>query len=463
MKLFNSLHNYCRRVWLLFNPHMKLFNLLLIFVIALFCLFSLQAFWLYYTYRLRLGSIKESLDSIFYQTIGKELDQRFSELGKKVKENLSDEDVCISTFKIDYGCMEDNGLASQQFAMNQQLMEVYNIHFDVAGADSIFHSLLQSNKYPFRYQINYADSTGKVIETSGQIISKGFKTSVLPIINGETTYAVVEIPAPIVIKNMLAILSVSVLILFFIIACLIYKVKIFLNQHHLIRLQENFTQALTHDMKTPLATIHSVLNQMEKGTLNENPDLQQKFSTIAIDQVLNLQAIVDRILTLAYIESKQPVLNKQSVDLPEMIQSLIDKFTVKSDKNIEFQTFFDLKDSVYADSFYLKNVISNLIDNAIKYSGDSVQIEIKCTTGDNRVYIRVKDNGFGISSNDQSKIFKRFERGAEIKRNRISGFGIGLSYVQQIIEAHGGNIIVLSQKEIGSEFVITLPLCLTKV
>jgi len=290
---------------------MKIFNLLLILAVALFCLFSLQVFWLYYAYRLHLGHI-------------------------------------------------------------------------VA----------------------------------------------LPIINGETTYAVVKITAPVVFKKMPAILSVSVLILFSIIACLIYTIKIFLNQHRLIRLQENFTHALTHDMKTPLATIHSVLNQTGRESLNKNPDLRQKFRTIAINQALHLQAIVDWILTLAYIENKQLVLNKQSVDLPKMIQSLIDKFMVKSDKNIEFRTFSDLRDSVYADSFYLENVISNLIDNAVKYSDDPALIEIECTTGDNRVYICVKDNGFGISSSDQSKIFKRFERGDEIKRNRISGFGIGLNYVQ---------------------------------
>ena len=437
---------------------MKLINLLVIFSVALLCLFSLQAFWLYHTYQLHLGSIKESVNSIFYQTIEEELNQRFIELEKKLKENLLDASIRIDSFKIGYNGIENESVVSQQVTMVRQIMGAYNIHFNIIRVDSIFHSQLQSNQYPFRYQINYTDSAGKILKIAGQIIDKGFKTDVLPIINEEKAYAVVNIPAPVVFKNMAAILIASILIIFFIIACLIYGMKIFLDQHHLIQLRENFTNALTHDMKTPLATIRSVLVQLEKGTINNNPDMRQKFSTIAIEQTVNLQTMVNRILTLAYIEKKQLSLHKQSVDLPTMIQSLIDKFTVKPGKVIEFQTNFDLKDSiVFADPFYLENAISNLIDNAIKYSGDSVKIEVECTVRENRIYIRVRDTGFGISSNDQLKIFKRFERGAEIKRNRITGFGIGLNYVQQVVEAQGGTVTVLSEEGVGSEFIITLP------
>ena len=438
---------------------MKLPNLLVIFAIALLCLFSLQAFWLYYTYQLHLGGIKESINSIFYQTIEEELNQRFFEFEKKVKENLSDANIRIDSFDVNCGEMKNNSVVIQQFAIVQQLMTTNNIHFNMVKVDSIFHSNLQSNHYPFLYQIHLSDSTGRTLDTTGQMITKGFKTIVLPIIAGKETYAIVKITVPYIFRNMLVILIVSVLIIFFIIACLIYEIKIFLNQHHINQLRENFIHALTHDMKTPLATIHSVLVQLEKGTINNHPDMRQKFSAIAIEQTLNLQATVNRILTLAYIENKQLLLNKQSIDLPEMIRSLIDKFTVKSGKTITFQTTYDLKNgTVYADSFYLYNAISNLIDNSIKYSGDSVKIEIECITEEKQIYIRIKDDGFGISSNDQLRIFKPFERGAEIKRNRISGFGIGLNYTQQIIEAHGGTITVISQEGVGSEFIITLPI-----
>jgi len=437
---------------------MKLFNLLLIFAIALICLFSLQAFWLYHTYRLQLQKIEGSINSIFIETVEKELNQRFLELKKNIKENQTDGDIRIASFDIDYGDAENNNVITQQFAMIQQLTEIYDIHFDMIKLNSMFHSSLQSNQYPFHYQINHIDSAGKILEISGELIDKGFKTITLPVANGEKAYAIVNISAPVVFRTMAAILSVSILIVVLIMTCLFYEIRLFLNQHHLNRLRKNFTHALTHDMKTPLATIHSVLVQLENGTLNKNPDMRQKFCMVAIDQVLNLQEVVNQILTLAYIEKKQLSLNKQLVDLPEMIQSLIDKFTVKSGKIIVFQTCYNLKNNtVFADSLYLNNAISNLIDNAIKYSGDSVKIKIECISDEKQVSIRVKDDGFGISPTNQLKVFKRFERGAEIKRNRISGFGIGLNYVQQVVEAHGGTVMVYSQKGEGSEFTITLP------
>lgn len=437
---------------------MKLFNLLLTFTIALICLFFLQALWLYYTYRLHLESIEETINSIFHEAVEKELDQRFLEMQKKVTEDMSSVNFRIASFKINCKGMENHSVTSQQSAMVQQLMATYHIHFSIDKVDSIFHSLLQSNQYPFSYQIHYEDSLERAGGNERQSIGKGFKTDVLPIINGENVFAIVKITAPAVFKNMLAIFLVSVLIFFFICACLIYGAKMFINQHQLNRLRKNFTHALTHDMKTPIATIHSVLIQFEEGTINKDPELRQKFSSIAIEQAINLQTTVNQILTLAHIEKKQLSLNKQAVDLQEIIQSLIDKFTVKSHKSIEFQTSCDLKNTtVYADSFHLNNAISNLIDNAVKYSGNSVKIEIECEVKEKLINIRVRDNGFGISLNDQLKIFKQFERGAEIKRNQISGFGIGLNYVQQIIEAHKGTVTVLSQEGVGSEFIITIP------
>lgn len=393
---------------------MKWLSLLLTFIIALICLFSLQSLWLYYTYQQHLKSIEENVNSIFYEAVEKELDEH--------------------------------------------LMATYNISFNINKVDSIFRSLMQLKEYPFSFRINYEDSESRIIEIADQSIGNGFKTGVLPIINGEGVSAIVKITTPFVFKNMLTVLTVSILSFFFISACLIYGIKMFINQHRLYKIRDNFVQALTHDMKTPLATIHSALLLLEEVTINKDTYMRKKFSSIAIEQVHNLQATVNQILTLACVKKKQFSIDKQSIDIHEIIKSLIDKFTVKSDKSIEFQTSCDLKSSVvYADSFHLQNAISNLIDNAIKYSGNPVKIEIECEAKENHIYIRVKDNGFGISPNDQLKIFKPFERGAEIKRHKISGFGIGLNYVQQVIKAHEGTVAVLSQEGAGSEFIIALP------
>jgi two-component system phosphate regulon sensor histidine kinase PhoR len=324
--------------------------------------------------------------------------------------------------------------------------------------------MLNQASYPFKYQLIYTDSTHTVIETAGVDGTKGFKTDIIPVVNGTKVQAIVKISPPVVFRNMITVLILSALMFIFIIGCLIYEVNIYQNQKYLALLRENFTQALTHDLKTPLSTIHSVLDQLSKGVLDKVPEIKNKFIGIAIEQSINLQAMVNQILTIAYIDKKEILLNKEIFDLKQVIQSLIDKFGVKNGKTIEFSLQYDLKDGiVYADKLYLTNAISNLIDNAIKYSGDSVCIDIECKTVDNQIHIKVKDNGFGISKSDRQKIFQKFERGAEIKRNSISGFGLGLNYVKRIIEAHGGVVALSSKEGAGSEFTMTIPVVLTPI
>ncbi|GHT58310.1 hypothetical protein AGMMS50239_02640 [Bacteroidia bacterium] len=425
----------------------------IIFVIGLACLLALQGVWLYYAYQNENVKIRNILNKSLLQAVDDEIDGRFSSVERK---NTEDDN---SGFKLSYQYNENKGnLISQQFDFLQQILFYEGVSFNLAKVDSIYAASLHENNIYVQYRLNYMDSTGNNIESRGENIDKGFYTNIIPIVNGAKVGAIVKISPPAIFQSMLEILIVSVLIFLFIIACLIYEVKIFLTQYHLDQMRKNFIQALSHDMKTPLATIHSVLVQLNNGSLDAHPEMKNKFTTIATEQTINLQAIINQILTAAHIDKKQPAINKQEIDLPQMIHSLIDKFMVREEKNIEFFEKYDLKDNpVYADPFHLENAISNLIDNAIKYSGNTVKINIECTAGDKQMYIHIKDNGLGISEKDQQKIFDRFERGAEIKRKQISGFGLGLSYVKYIIEAHGGVVALVSREGVGSEFIITIP------
>lgn len=430
----------------------------IIFVASLACLFALQGIWLYYAYKSEDIKIKSILNDSLLKAIDEEMDSRFSLLEKR---DLADEKWIYHSDSIsfEYKHNETSGnLISQQSDFIQQILFYEDISFDLTQVDSIFNSYLHKNNIHVQYCLNYTDSLGNSIESSGANIDKGYNINIIPIVNGTKVEAIAKISPPAVFQSLLGILVVSVLIFSFIIACVSYEVKIFLTQHHLNRLRENFIHTLSHDMKTPLATIHSVLVQLNNGSLDVQPEIKRKFTAIATEQTLNLQAIVNQILTIAYIDQKQLTLNRQEIDLPQIIHSLIDKFTVRKEKDIEFSEKYDLKwNTIYADPFYLGNAISNLIDNAIKYSGNPVKIDIKCTSGDKQVYIHIKDNGLGIPEKDQQKIFDRFERGAEIKRKRISGFGLGLNYVKYVIEAHGGGVALVSMEGTGSEFIITIP------
>jgi two-component system phosphate regulon sensor histidine kinase PhoR len=429
-------------------------------VIALLFLLGLQSVWLYNTYQLTLTEIKHFINNSFVESMEKELNYRFLMAG-----NInSSEGLEIASFEYNNDEIDDIGVNSLMFHSAQLFTFEMGLPFDLIYLDSLYSSILQQNHLPLKHQLIYTDSLGTTIESIGKKIENGFKTNSISIINGNKVQANVQITVPSVFRNMLEILIASALLFLLIIGCLIYEIKMFLTQHHLIQLRDNFSNALTHDMKTPLSTIYSILDISNKGALDSNPEMRIKFNTIATEQILNLQAIINRILTLAYIDKKQLNLDKQRLDLPKMIESLIDKFMIKGGKTIYFSKKFNLKNvEIYADPFYIENAISNLLDNAIKYSDESIKIDIECTAGDKQVYIKVKDNGFGISSDDQLKIFERFERGAEIKRKQVSGFGLGLNYVKRVIEAHGGAIALSSREGIGSEFIITIPIELTPI
>ncbi|MPN10122.1 Sensor histidine kinase WalK [bioreactor metagenome] len=138
---------------------------------------------------------------------------------------------------------------------------------------------------------------------------------------------------------------------------------------------------------------------------------------------------------------------------------MVEKFKVQAKKPVEFKISFTPENiHMQLDTTLISNAVSNLIDNAIKYSGNSVTINIRCEQKDNNVFLHIKDNGYGMSEKDQAKVFTMFERGKAVARQQAKGFGLGLSYVKSVVEAHGGAVNLSSKEGEGAEFVLVLPL-----
>jgi two-component system phosphate regulon sensor histidine kinase PhoR len=265
--------------------------------------------------------------------------------------------------------MEQKGIVSDMFSIMQLIALSYDLPLNLSYTDSIYAQYLQEKDIIADYQITYLDSLDQVMATAGTPIARGYATDTIPIVNGTKVAATVDITPPVVFRTMFGILLLSVVMLALIIACMFYVTRHFISQQHIMRLRESFTQALTHDMKTPLSSIRTVLDHFQNGTLDPHPELKTRFNAIAIEQCLDLQAMVNQVLTVAYSDQKQLALNRQTLDLPAMMRALIDKFTAKGGKSIEFAEEYDLRGAdVYADPLYLSNAVSNLFDNAIKYS-----------------------------------------------------------------------------------------------
>ena len=255
----------------------------------------------------------------------------------------------------------------------------------------------------------------------------------------------------------------SILTTIVIILSIIDQINYIDEQERIRLLREDFSYAMVHDMKSPLTSIIMGTRYLHSGVLEKKPEIKEKYFTIVEDEAQHLLALINRLLTISKLEHGKLTIRKTEVDLEEMIADVADKYEAKSSKPIHITTDIACSTAL-ADEEYLKEAISNMVDNATKYSKDEINIQISTFEDEKHIYIKVYDEGIGIAKSELKTIFNRYERATEHEKNpqkTRGGFGIGLNYVLQVIQAHGGKISVKSEKGKYSEFTISLPKYLT--
>ena len=251
----------------------------------------------------------------------------------------------------------------------------------------------------------------------------------------------------------------SILTTMVIVLSIIDQINYIDEQERVKLLREDFSYAMVHDMKSPLTSIIMGTRYLHSGVLERKPDIKEKYFAIVEDEAQHLLALINRLLTISKLEHGKLTIHKAEVDLASMITDVTDKYEAKSSKPIHITTHIACS-TVLADEEYLKEAISNMVDNATKYSKDEINIQISTFEDEKHIYIKVYDEGIGIAKSELKTIFNRYERATEHEKNpqkTRGGFGIGLNYVLQVIQAHGGKISVKSEKGKYSEFTISLP------
>ena len=254
-------------------------------------------------------------------------------------------------------------------------------------------------------------------------------------------------------KSMLGI-GLSLLLAAIIIFCLLYLFKVIKNQKQLAEIKDDLISNITHEFKTPITTIHAALEGISSFDVLNDKDRTRKYIDISSQQLSKLNTMVEKLLETASLDSQHLELNKEPHDIIDIIQHQLEKNQVAfSNLNFEFHT--DTTNcELFVDKFHIDSAIANLLDNAAKYGGNS--IEINCKTTGKSVQIEVRDNGPGIPKDKQSKIFDKFYRIPTGNIHDVKGFGIGLYYTRNIIEKHGGSLALTSDKY-GTIFTIRLP------
>ena len=420
----------------------------IITAISLTSILALQLMWLCNTYILIRNNISEEINQILYTGMEDEAITRLNKTPKGT--NIKGEAATDSIPEITY--LEEG---------------LYNLgyYISIEDVDSIASTLLLEHKISSDFILNLINpKTGKVLQQSKKgnfCLWNAIHSKEIPIRTdlSQTVQMILVNPHWSILARMgILLLSTAVMVVFAFIG-LFYQIKIIITERKIARLKEDFSYAMIHDMKTPISSAIMCTSRLHSGKLDDKPEIKNHYFTIVENELEHLLALSNKVLTLAKLEQHKLEMNKKEVPLSPMIEDLIEKFTIKTEKTIHFTT--DLKtEKVYADEEFLKEAISNLIDNAIKYSKESVKINISSSSDANHDIINIYDNGIGIPQKDQKKIFEKFERASAIKQTRKggpSGFGLGLNYVYQVMEAHEGRVYINSIEGEFSEFSLLIP------
>lgn len=262
------------------------------------------------------------------------------------------------------------------------------------------------------------------------------------------------------IWNMRGIILLSLLCLAVCVTSVLLLVKNISKSRRLMEMKDNFTHNITHEIKTPIATLFAATEALDKYNMIQDENMSREYIGIIQSGLKRLQFMTETMLNSASLAEGKLQLQKEEVSVNSLLQEAEKTVTPLADKKEATITFTGLHEdiSILADKEHLTNVLCNLIDNAFKYSKKDIRIAISATDNDNSVSIKVADNGIGIPQEYQKEIFKPYFRVPEGDRHTVKGYGLGLSYVKDIMELHGGGIKLTESKlGEGSVFEITIP------
>lgn len=258
-----------------------------------------------------------------------------------------------------------------------------------------------------------------------------------------------------VLQEMTGLLALSILSVLTVIGLFIYALSSFIKQKKITDIKTDFINNITHELKTPLATLSIATKTLQQEAVLKNEEIA--LSTVkTIDRQRNrLQNLIDQVLNNS-LGFQEITLNKSTVFGKHFFQNLINDYKL-SKESISVETRLDESNTqLFIDKFHITTAILNVLDNAVKYGSDQLKIRTKII--DNSFQITIEDNGIGIAKEHQKKVFDKFYRVENTNIHNVKGLGLGLFYVHQIIKAHSGTIELNSKENNGTRIIINLPL-----
>ena len=251
----------------------------------------------------------------------------------------------------------------------------------------------------------------------------------------------------------------AILFIIVVLAAFFITIRSLLNQRKVNEIKNDFINNMTHELKTPLATISLAVDALKTAKVQSDPTSVAYFSNIIKEENVRMNKHVEIILETGQLENKDLELTKQPVNVHDLIQAVVDSYKLQLEEkpsNIHMQLDATAPE-IIADEEHLLHVLSNLLDNAIKYSKETIDILVSTINVNNKIIITIEDNGIGMTSETTKHIFEKFYRAHSGNIHNVKGFGLGMSYVKRIVALHKGQIRVQSELDHGTTIVIILP------
>lgn len=264
----------------------------------------------------------------------------------------------------------------------------------------------------------------------------------------------------VMLENVKSMAILSIIFTLIIIIAYSSAISQLIKQRKISEIKTDFINNMTHEFKTPIATINLALDAIRNPKTIADEDKVRRYLKMIRDENKRMHAQVENVLRISKLEKNQLDIKKERVKLHDLLEDAITHVElIVEDKQGYIKTHFNAKkSSVLANDVHFVNVLVNILDNAVKYSPEAPKIDVYTENVKNYIILKIKDKGAGMSKSVQKKIFEKFYREHTGNIHNVKGHGLGLAYVKRIVDDHNGNISVDSEKGKGSTFIIKLPL-----
>ena len=343
----------------------------------------------------------------------------------------------------------------------EQRVDIYSLH------DMISEELIKKGiRLPFQFGVVTGRNSNicNVRSTgfSPEMIPASFSASLFPndiTFRSDRLMVFFDDVRPYIIRSLWWMILLSALMLLIFVATFLTAIYVILKQKKLSEIKTDFINNMTHEFKTPIATISLALDSINNPRILDNKEKIHYYTDIIGRENKRMNSQVENILQMALLDKENFELNEQLLNVNDLIAAVAEPFQLQVSSR-GGRLNLDLKADnpfVLADEIHLTNVFHNLLDNANKYSPDTPDILVNTHGEKDGVIITVADRGIGMSTETQKKIFEKFYREQNGNVHNVKGFGLGLAYVKSIITKHGGSIQVKSESGKGTRFIVKLP------